>query len=285
MKAKKKHVGTKARLRAIKQREGQIAAAIFLAIILLVIVFSTYFVYTLVNNPQSQISNLQKQVNNQSPSQLKAAIVDQLGLTFPNQTFVENVTDTLRKAGYTVDYFSGEKVTVEFYRNLPSLGYRIVILRVHSTARGFSEGQPEKTPIFFFTSEPYSTTKYVTEQLNDQILKAAYTLGSKEYFAIGPDFVASLMNGNFQNATVIAMGCESLIHAQMADAFILRGVKAYIGWSEQVLASHTDEATTHLIKHLVAEKQTVGLAVVNTMKEVGTDPVYYSQMRYCLSGN
>lgn len=49
VKAKKKHVGTKAHIRAIKERERRIATDIFLAFILLVVAFSAYFTYTFLN--------------------------------------------------------------------------------------------------------------------------------------------------------------------------------------------------------------------------------------------
>jgi hypothetical protein len=62
----------------------------------------------------------------------RAAIVDQLGLTQPNPTFVETATDLLEQAGYSVDYYPGEKVTVEFYRTFPAQPNELIILRVHS---------------------------------------------------------------------------------------------------------------------------------------------------------
>ena len=107
MKTEKKRVGTKAEIKAIKEKERRIATAIFLVFILLIVIFSSYFTYNFLNQPQNQTTN-------PASSQLKAAIVDQLSLTFPNQTFIETATNTLKQAGYTVDYYPGEKVTVEF---------------------------------------------------------------------------------------------------------------------------------------------------------------------------
>jgi len=65
---------------------------------------------------------------------LKAAIVDQLSLKFPNQTYVETATDILEQARYMKDHHPSENVTVEFFRNLPTHRYNMIILRVHSTA-------------------------------------------------------------------------------------------------------------------------------------------------------
>ena len=38
----------------------------------------------------------------------------------------------LRDAGYSVSYYQGEQVTVDFYRELAARNYDLVILRVHS---------------------------------------------------------------------------------------------------------------------------------------------------------
>lgn len=270
MKFEKKHVGTKAKIRVEKERERKIAKAIFITLILLIIILSGYFGYSYLNQSQNQTLN-------QESSQPKAAIVDQLSLTFPNRTFIETATNILKQAGYIVDYFPGEKVTVDFYRNLPLHGYKIIILRVHSTATNpdMSEG-----PVTLFTSEPYSQTKYVYEQLTDQLVKVAYSNeGAKKeifYFGINPPFVTSSMRGKFQNAMVIMMGCEGLDNTLMAQAFIQKGASVYISWNKGVTASHTDSATTHLLQHFVIEKMTVKQAIQETYKELGADPLYKS---------
>jgi hypothetical protein len=275
MKTEKKRVGTKAEIEALKNRERRIATAIFLVFILLIVIFSSYFTYNLLNQPQNQTTN-------PASSQLKAAIVDQLSLTFPNQTFIEVATNILKQAGYTVDYYAGEEVTVEFYRNLPTRGYGLIILRVHSSAAELQGEEFVEIPVGIFTSESYSQTKYVYEQLTDQLLMASYTMPQPPYyFGIVPKFVTSSMKGTFQNTIIIMMGCEGLNNTKMAEAFIQKGAKAYIGWKGAVSASHTDQATTRLLQHLISEKQTIKQAVDKTMKEVGPDPVYNSLLTYC----
>jgi hypothetical protein len=273
MNAKNKRLGTKAQIRAEKERQRRIGTVIFTALILTIILFSAYFGYTLLSQPQNQTLS-------QEPSQPKAAIVDQLSLTFPNQAFIEAATNILKQAGYRVDYYPGEMVTVEFYRKLPTHGYSVIILRVHSGIS--SVGQD----VGFFSSEPYSTTKYVYEQLTDQVAKVSYSnvwpppKGEPLYFGISPRFVTSSMVGMFNDTTIVVMGCYGLTYTSMAHAFIEKGAKAYIGWNASVSATHTDTATINLLQHLITQKQTIKQAIDNTMKEVGTDPVYNSQLTY-----
>ena len=274
MNSKEKRLRTKAQIRAIKKRERCIATVIFLTFILLIVVFSSYFTYNFLNQPQNQTTN-------PASSQLKAAIVDQLSLTLPNQTFIDTAASILVNANYTVDYFSGEKVTVEFYRNLPAYNYALIILRVHSAAAALQGKEYVEAPVCFFTSEPYSQYEHVPQQLDDQLVIASYSMPQPPYyFGIMPKFVTSSMNGRFRNTTVIMMGCEGLNNTKMAEAFIQKGAKAYIGWKGAVSASHTDTATTRLLQHLITEKQTTNQAIDNTMKEVGPDPSYKSLFIY-----
>lgn len=88
------------------------------------------------------------------PEVHEAVSLDHLSLTFPNQTFIDQITEILEQAGYTVDYYPGEEVTVEFYGNLPTHGYRLTILRVHSSATELQGKEFVECPVTFFTSEP-----------------------------------------------------------------------------------------------------------------------------------
>jgi hypothetical protein len=172
-----------------------------------------------------------------------------------------------------VDYYPSEEVTVEFYRDLPTHGYRLIILRIHSSATPCP-------PPSFYTSEPYSNTKFIYQQLTDQVISVAHYEEGPWFFGILPKFVLESMNGEFRNTTIIMMGCEGLEDDSMAKAFVEKGAKVYIGWSGSVLASHTDTAVTRLLRHLILERQPVSRAVENTMREVGPDPTYKSVMVY-----
>jgi hypothetical protein len=66
----------------------------------------------------------------------------------------------------------------------------------------------------------------------------------------------------------------------MAEAFVEKGAKVYISWSQPVSASHTDTATTQLLQHFFIEKLTLKESVQETFKEVGFDPAYNSLLIY-----
>jgi hypothetical protein len=211
----------------------------------------------------------------------KAAIVDHLSDSHPNQTFVATSKSILRNAGFNVYYYSKEAVDVNFYRNLPNLDFDVIILRVHSAVNEASD------LLVFFTSEPFNDLKagtiYLSDFLSDppRLVRAMIYEGSDPYFGITPSFVDS-MNGEFDDTLILMMGCNGLdpAHTSMADALINKGAKVCIGWNELVSSFHTDHAITHLLQKLFAEKKTIQTAVDEINSEVGPDPTYKSKFSW-----
>lgn len=210
---------------------------------------------------------------NQKP---KAAIIDHLSISHPNQAFVKECSEILKKAGYTVDYYKGEEVTVEFYRNLPEQEYDLIIFRVHSTYIH------KYLSLALFTSEQYNRKRYAQEQMLNRVARGfiePYHEGDPHYLAITDKFVRYSMKGSFKNTIIIMMGCAG-IKKCMATAFLQRGAKAYIGWNGPVSIHHTDIAILRLLRYLLIEKETIAKAIENTMKEVGSEPQYKNTLLY-----
>jgi len=205
-----------------------------------------------------------------------AAIVDQLSLTQPNPSFAEAATATLEQTGYAVDYYPGEEVTVDFYKNLPTHGYDLIIMRTHSgLARDY--GEPTNY-VSLFSNEPFSDTKYAAEKAAGLVGRSSYHEGGAQYFGIVPAFIESSMTGRFDGAIIVLMGCDGLITDTTAEAFIRKGAKTVVGWSGRVSATHTDAATEHLLRHLLIDRLTTTDAVAQTTTEVGPDPEYDSTL-------
>lgn len=211
-----------------------------------------------------------------------AVIVDQLSLTFANPSFAETATATLEQAGYAVDYYPGDQVTVEFFRNLATYGYDLIILRVHSglvEERDIATGNVTETEyVSLFTGEPYDETKHAEEVRAGPLGIATYYDGGPQYFGIGPTFIKSSMKGKFDDTTVILMGCDGLRSHETAEAFLDRGARAFVGWSGPVSAAHTDAATERLLEKLLIEGLPLANAVTQTAAEVGPDPEYESTL-------
>lgn len=213
----------------------------------------------------------------------KAVIIDQLELTQPNPDFVSQARDILAQDDYDIDYVSGEGVTVDFYRTLPSKKYDIILFRVHAgiTTEVDSEtGEKTGTEyVSLFTGEPYDETKYPSEQLN-RLGKARYENGEGDpLFGIGPEFVSKSMEGDFGGATIVMMGCDGLRSQTTAEAFLDRGAGGFVSWTKPVSAPHTDEATILLLQRLLVEDLDLQQAVDQTAAEVGPDPSYDGELR------
>jgi hypothetical protein len=281
MSANRKHGGTEARVEVERRGERRVATSFFIALILTVAVFSAFSGHT---SLEYAVPNQTSQGTTPVPPLLKAAIVDQASLSPAgglNDVFVENATSILRHANVTVDYYSGEEVTVDFFKNLPTRGYKLIVLRVHSSVLKLEGKELTTGPVAIFTSESYSLIKHLPEQTTDQLMIASYTPpNSPYYFAITPKFVTQSMKDNFQDTIIIMTGCEGLNNTTMAQAFIEKGAKVYIGWDKAIYFSHTDTATVHLLQCLFEAKQTIEQAVESTMKTIGPDPAENSILSY-----
>lgn len=235
--------------------------AVFIIISLLVVGLSVYFYFF------SSSTTIYEAIP------YTAAIIDHLAITHPNATFVQNVNSTLTSAGFNVDYYNYSQITVDFFRQLPSKRYSLIILRVHSCV-GWFTGLTS-----LYTSENYSEWKHLIEQTKDQVVPVQFELGGESrYFAITSNFVKSL--DVCRNSTIIMMGCDGLNKTDMAEAFIENGANIYISWDGPVTPEHTDKATDQLLRNLVSKNQAVGEAISNTMNTAGSDPYYNSLLAY-----
>jgi hypothetical protein len=196
----------------------------------------------------------------------KAAIVDQESLTYPNPSFVQNATTTLENGGFTVDYIKAADTTVDFYSNLPTDDYGIIILRVHSAVAQGSGW------VYLTTGENYSIHKYVLQQLEAQLVMENLTANGQCVFGLGSNF---RMNGHFENTIIIMMGCNGLcvngsnVYAALAQMFIRYGAKAYVGWTGSVTGSGSDNAVLQLLQYLLVKRETLVDAITSTP----SDPV------------
>lgn len=209
---------------------------------------------------------------------LKCAIVDQLYSVSPNPAFMEQVTQQLESLGFSVDVYRTDDVTVDFYRQLPSHGYKLIIFRVHAGLLENETGRGNK--IWLFTSEPYNRMRYYIAQLRDQVTAAKTTVSDAPVFAVSSKFVTDCMRHNFSNTVIINMGCAAFYSDDMAQAFIKRGASTYMAWDASVGLNYVDDATMTLIDKLCSEELTVGAAVSETMQEKGPEPNNNAFLKY-----
>ncbi len=129
-------------------------------------------------------------------------------LYYPNEDFTAKVIKELQDFGFEVDVYQGDDITVDFYRNLPAYGYKLIIFRAHSGAMGANPQDVESMiGTYLFTNETYLQIKHPNEQLSDELAKARVVESYPYVFAIGPKFITDSMKGKFNNTVVIVDGC------------------------------------------------------------------------------
>ncbi|MGD9131088.1 MAG: hypothetical protein PVH73_05890 [Candidatus Bathyarchaeota archaeon] len=266
--AEKKPGGIRHKIYADKKRMRRIYTIITLLIIISIIVLVSYYLATsFVGSDSSTNENGE----NSGDSSLKAALIDALYVTLPNDEFTRSLTETLQEAGFEVDVFQGTEVTVDFLKTVPN-GYKLVILRMHSALH--------EDQLYLFTAEPYSVGKYTQEQ-QFQLVKEAYaTEESQPVFAVNWGFVKRCMTGKFNGTLVIAMGCDGTLDQLIIEEFMNQGAFGYISWNGPVLISHSDTAILHLTEVLYLEKLSVAEAIEITNNQVGADPEHGVVLEY-----
>jgi hypothetical protein len=210
--------------------------------------------------------------------ELRAVIVDQLSSMRENETFVTKVTEELEDYGFEVDLYQGGNITVDFYRQLPTHGYKLIIFRAHSGL--LAEDEEIKYRTVLFTNEEYSQSKYVAEQLRDRLVMARVGEDSPMVFGIPPKFISESMDGKFDDTVIIMMGCSGLLVWDLAEAFADKDASLYLAWNGTVELDYVDYATPHLVTQLCSGNLTVEEAVDSTMGIIGPDPEHGAGLRY-----
>ena len=195
------------------------------------------------------------------PGEPRAAIIDQLSSSrltnssrYVNQTFVDDTKALLSMRFSKVDYYS-DNATVDNYKTLSSMGYKLIIWRAHSAL-------DESKYVAISTSERDGSRDY-DQYSNDQLKLCNITGDPILYFAITPKFVTECMTGRFDDTVIILMSCNGLKenYYGTAEAFVEKGAKVFISWDGWINESDNDGATTLLLQHLINENNTVGEAI------------------------
>lgn len=203
----------------------------------------------------------------------------------------------LQHAGFRVDYYPPNAIDVNLYERLPQLGYKIILVRSHSTGLVGTVNDTtgavstSGSLISLFTDESYNVDQHVAEQLDrtlDVVRIAQPVPGAtagpgvtsvvapqiQKYFGITPAFIAAHASGHFAGTVVLLMGCEAMSRPDMARTLRSRGATAVIGWDGPVTPEHTDQATLVVLQALLTNGLDAKAAVDATMRQLGKDPVY-----------
>ncbi len=205
----------------------------------------------------------------------KAAIIDQLHNDKPNKNYQQNVTKYLESAGYEVDLYTTDDITVDFYKKLPSLNYEFIVIRTHSLGIGEVEESSS-----LFTGEIYNDYDHIQEQyfrivghgvpfLPREIeeLGGWDALQNKTYFVVGSKFIDEVMLGTFPKSKIILAGCETTEGTHLVESLLLRGATEVVGWDGLVSSRQNDEIIMQVLEETLVNGIELKDAVESVMKQ------------------
>ncbi len=203
-----------------------------------------------------------------SQSIRKAAILDQLYDDFPNESFQNKATEYLEAAGYQVDLYTTDEITVDFYKKLPLMNYEFIVLRTHG-GPGLEGGSTTLT-----TGEKFRENKHLKEILNEQIgasipiIRMTEIKGQSDevilensYFDINSKLVDNAMEGRFSDTVLVIGGCSALNSTVLAESFVSRGVSSVVGWNGLVGDRDNDRITLAFLKEVLVNEIEIDDAV------------------------
>ncbi len=189
----------------------------------------------------------------------KAAIIDQLHNDMPNEDYQKMLTEYLEIAGYEVDLYTTDAITVNFYKRLPAMNYEFIVIRSHALGPGVVEDSAT-----LFTGEKYSEEKHLQEQLGGLVgigipFRPSHVeqRGGEEffsdfrYFVIGSQLIDEKMIGSFPGSTIILGGCDTQEESLLANSLLGRGATEIIGWNGLITARDNDLVILDLVQEVM----------------------------------
>lgn len=205
----------------------------------------------------------------------RAAIVDGIGFTRPNPSFIQGAREMLEGAGLRVDVYEGGNVTIDLLRRIG--GYGLLILRLHSAIDakyGF---------LYLFSAERFNVTEYETrfnEERRTGAVREGITFENETYFTLRADLLGYMNQGGLNGSIIILMGCNGTNSEHAINRLFERGVKAIVAWDGYVSLEYTDEVTLTLLKLVYTEGLSYGEAIKKIMDAMGPDPIWKSRLTY-----
>jgi len=254
---KRKRHGIYFSARAKRRRRRAIYAIFFLVFVILV---TAYLLQAFGENKPSGEEHVKR-----------AAILDGLSLDYPNSSFIDSAKRILEHAGFMVEVYSGDNVTLNLLQKLAAGDYRLIIFRVH--------GGRIRQPIGLFIGGGLFIERCSPDSHRKDI-ESGYILLGRPYFSnatycvIPPHYILDKLRGDFKKTVIIAMSCFTGDDEVLADAFFKRGAEAYIGFKGKVSPPYIDAFTMRLLRKIYVEGLPLEDAFAEVKEELGSDPRY-----------
>jgi len=165
----------------------------------------------------------------------KAVILDPFNSEFNSlslgvyEMYMRSIIYNLGRAGYIVDYYRDENVTINLLKRLDDEGYSVIYINSH----GFIDPQGS---FALFINEKINLYQNDIEENSVGYLEAGSLAG---YLYVTPQFF--LLYGNdslFLDALIFIDACYSGNNTSLAEVFLNLGAQCFIGWNGPVNVIH-----------------------------------------------
>jgi len=222
----------------------------------------------------------------------KAVIIDQLHNDIPNENYQKMLTEYLETAGYEVDLYTTDAITVNFYKRLPAMNYEFIVIRSHALGPGVIEDSAT-----LFTGEKYSEDKHLQEQLSGLVgigipFRPSHVeqrggsefFADQSYFVLGSQLIDEKMFGNFPGSTIILGGCDTQEESLLANSLLRRGATEIIGWNGLITARDNDLVILDLVEEVLVNGVAMDEAVQLVMNDYEDNMRTPATLEYYSSG-
>jgi hypothetical protein len=161
----------------------------------------------------------------------------------------QRIINTLLDRDYSIEYLANQAVDVAFLKN--NLSASIIYMNTHA---GYFDvdGDLQPDAVVIATGELWTNEteqKYAYDIEHHLIVKGM--VGDQGYVTFTPAFITTYYaEKHFPDSLVYMATCYALYDGSMAQAFLNRGVKVYMGWSENTVFwtnSRTSVQAFHLL--------------------------------------
>ncbi len=192
-----------------------------------------------------------------------ALIYDSLYREYPNETLIDELVSLLEENGYKVYVYQGINASLD---PLVSLNrFDLIIIRAHGA---YNDDPSRPLGSYIYTGLRYEEARavydgYIDENLESGLLALAVIPppGAElnetileslpKYVAVSPKYLEQHL-GSFRNDTVvIAAGCYTMNDTILADVFLDKGAKAFIGWRGGITQDYMDQTLLEVVKLLL----------------------------------
>lgn len=189
------------------------------------------------------------------------------------EMYMRSIIYSLERAGYVVDYYKDENVTIELFKKIDDEGYDVIYINSH----GFIDSQG----LFaLFVREKLNSENALLYQgdIAENLIGYLEEGNLAGYLYVTPKFFLRYGNDTrFPGTVIFVDACYSGNNTSLAEVFLILGANCFIGWDKSVNVIHGIMMDGLFFHEACRHNKTIEEAIRKTRKdpESGASLVYF----------